>query len=369
MRQMQETALIYCEKEFGQVDGKTAAGLVRYSELYKITGVIDSRLAGQDAGKVLWGKANGIPLFYDLDEALRTLPKTPDCYIYGKAPLETSLCLEERHLMLDAMKKGMNLISGLHQFFSDDPEFLHVAAKSGVLIKDVRKPSKLEDLHVFTGKISEVKIPVVAVLGTDCACGKMTTAIELNRELNAQGIRSLMIATGQTSLMQGAKYGSSIDALISQFVIGELEHAILQAVEHDNPDIILIEGQSSVSHPAFMSSIGILKGCMPDSVILQHPPARQFRCDFPHLRMPSLDQEITLIESLSKAKVIALTLNHEMLNEQEIMCFVEQYEEQFGLPTTDVLTQGCQKLILALCNQFPELKLKNKSEQPIKISS
>ncbi|MDH5559721.1 MAG: DUF1611 domain-containing protein [Deltaproteobacteria bacterium] len=368
MKAIKNTALIYCEKEFGNFDGKTAAGLVRHSELYDIKGVIDSHLAGKDTGEILGEVANGIPVFSTLNDALLRLPEIPDYYIYGKAPLETFICLKERNLILDAMKRGMHLVSGLHQFFSDDPEFKRIAAKFGVQIKDVRKPPKLEDLRIFTGKIANVTVPIVAVLGTDCASGKMTTAIELNKALNAQGVRSVMIATGQTSLMQGAKYGSSIDALTSQFVIGELEHAVLQSVEHDRPDIILIEGQSSVSHPAFMSSIGILKGCMPNSVILQHPPARQFRCDFPHLPMPELAHEIALIETISPAKVIAITLNHENLTDQEVGDFIEQYEKQHGLPTTDVLSYGCQKLIETLYDRFPELQEHNRMKL-IRISA
>ena len=96
---------------------------------------------------------------------------------------------------------------------------------------DVRKVPPLKDLHVFTGQISKVNVPVIAVLGTDCACGKMTTAVELNKALNSQGIKSVLIATGQTSLMQGARYGISIDALVSQFVIGEIEHASEEMVK------------------------------------------------------------------------------------------------------------------------------------------
>lgn len=88
--------------------------------------------------------------------------------------------------------------------------------------------------HVFTGQISKVSIPVIAVLGTDCACGKRTTAVELNKALNNSGLKSVLVATGQTGLMQGAKYGVSLDALISQFAIGELENAVVQAFENEN---------------------------------------------------------------------------------------------------------------------------------------
>lgn len=350
-----KTALVYCEKQFGLADGKTAAGLVRHSEIYSIVGVIDSSLAGKDAGEELGGKKSYIPIFANLDEALSKLPEVPSCYIYGKAPLDAYISTEERFLILEAMQKGMDIINGLHEFFSDDQEFAYTAAQNGIQINDIRKPPQLKDLHVYTGQISEIDIPVIAILGTDCACGKMTTAIELNNTLNNLGIKSVLVATGQTSLMQGAMYGISIDALISQFVIGEIENSIIQAYKNENPDIILVEGQSAVSHPAFMSSLGILKGSLPDGIILQHPPARKFRCDFPYLAMPTLESEIKLIKAISQSKVIAITLSHENLMDKEIPKIIRDYEERFRLPTTDVLNYGCQKLVQALSDRFPKL--------------
>ncbi|MBE9141138.1 DUF1611 domain-containing protein [Nodosilinea sp. LEGE 07088] len=363
---IKKTALIYCQSQFGLVDGKTAAALVRHSEIYTIVGVIDSCLAGSDAGEVLGEPRSNIPIFANLNDALDRLPETPHCYIYGKAPLEACIASEERLLILEAMGHGMDIINGLHQFFSEDREFADVAAQNNVHIKDVRKSPELKDLHVFTGRISEVNVPVIAILGTDCACGKMTTAVELNKALNHLGIKSVLIATGQTSLMQGAMYGVSIDALISQFVIGEIEHSIMQAFEHENPDIILVEGQSALSHPAFMSSLGILKGSMPDGVILQHPPARKYRCDFPSLLMPTLENEIELIETISNAKVVAITLSHENLLPTEILGIIENYEEQFQLPVTDVLSYGCQKIVQALGANFPRINQKIEQGKPNK---
>jgi uncharacterized NAD-dependent epimerase/dehydratase family protein len=360
---LKETALVYCENQFGLMDGKTTAGLVRHSETYRIVGVIDSALAGQDAGEALDGIKNGIPIFASLEGALDDLLTIPDCYIYGKAPLEACIPYEERLLVLEAMQNGMNIINGLHQFFSDDREFAAMATQCNVTIQDVRKPPNLEDLHVFTGNIATVNIPVIAVLGTDCACGKMTTAVELNEALKILGIKSMMIATGQTSLMQGFRYGAAIDALVSQFVIGEIENAVVQAFEQEQPDIILIEGQSALSHPAFMGSFGILKGSMPDGVILQHPPARDFRCDFPLLAMPQVETEIQLIEAMAQTKVLAIALSHENMTNLQVETTIEDYEQRLQLPTTDVLNDGCQKLVDVLAHQFPALNqiIKRKS--------
>ncbi len=360
MSSAKKTALVYCENQFGLMDGKTAAGLVRHSETYNIVGVIDSSLAGRDAGEQLDNKKNYIPIFANLQSALANLPDIPDCYIYGKAPLEATISIAERAFILEAMTKGMDIINGLHEFFSDDREFSQMAQKWGITIQDIRKPPKLKDLHVFTGQIAKVNVPVIAVLGTDCACGKMTTAVELNKALNSLGIKSVLVATGQTSLMQGAIYGVSIDALVSQFVIGEIENAVVQAFETESPDIILVEGQSAVSHPAFMSSVGILKGCMPDGIILQHPPGRKFRCDFPALPMPTIESEILLIEAISRSQVMAIALNHENMTEIKMQQTIKSYENRLLLPTTDVLTYGCSKLIGALGNLFSSLDQQNK---------
>ncbi|MGV7223711.1 MAG: DUF1611 domain-containing protein [Nitrospinales bacterium] len=355
MASIKETALVYCEKQFGLVDGKTATGLIRHSELYTVVGVIDSSLAGRDSGEELGEGKNGIPIFIDLNDALGKLSEVPDCFIYGKAPLETYISTDERVVILNAMDKGMNIINGLHQFFSEDQEFVHKAIQNDIQIKDIRKPPKLKDQHVFTGRISKVTVPVIAVLGTDCACGKRTTAVELNYALNSLGINSVLVATGQSGLMQGAMYGAAIDALTSQFVIGEIENCVVQAFDNENPDIILVEGQSALSHPAFMSSMGILKGSMPDGIILQHPPGRKSRCDFPHLAMPIVTDEINLIEAVSKAKVMAIALNHENLSDKEVSMIIKHYETQLQLSATDVLTHGCQKLIQTLGDHFPEL--------------
>jgi uncharacterized NAD-dependent epimerase/dehydratase family protein len=166
--------------------------------------------------------------------------------------------------------------------------------------------------------------------------------------------------------MQGAMYGVAIDALVSQFVVGEIENAIVQAFNIEKPDIILVEGQSAVSHPAFMGSLGILKGSNPDGVILQHPPARKTRCDFPNLKMPTVESEIKLIEAISQAKVMAITLSHEDLSDKEVTDIIAIYEKKFHLATTDVLSHGCQKLVHALSHHFPELRRTIKQKRCIK---
>lgn len=350
---MESEALIYCENEFGKLDGKVANGLVRHSEKFEIVGVIDSTKDAMDAGEYLDGVKNGVPIFKSIYEAIANLQQVPKYFIYGMAPLTPLVGDEDREVIYSAMKMGMDIINGLPEFFSDDPQFARKAKEFGVKIYDVRKPLKRKHMHSFSGKIKTVKAPVVAVLGTDCAIGKRTTAIELVKSLRAEGIRVVFIATGQTGLLQGAKYGFAVDVLSSGFASGAVEHAIVTAYEEEKPDIIIVEGQGALGHPGLTSTSAIIRGALPDAIILQHAPKRKIRCDFPDYRMPTIASEIELLEVFSKSKVVAITLNHEGMTDKEIDTHIALYEEEHGIPVTDVLARGCDKLIALLSSLHP----------------
>ena len=168
------TAVVYCEANFGDIDGKTANGLIRRSEKYKILSVIDSKKEGLDTGMVLDNKPNGIPICRDLNDALALADAIPDFFIFGMAPSSGMLSNYERGLVLEAMSHGMNIVNGLHEFLNDDPVFAAACLTSNVEILDVRKPVDKKYLHMFTGQIAEVTCPIIAILGTDCAIGKRT---------------------------------------------------------------------------------------------------------------------------------------------------------------------------------------------------
>lgn len=349
------TAIVYCEANFGAVDGKTANGLVRHSELYRILSVIDSELAGKDAGIVLGEVHKGIPICRDLAEALSSADSTPEYFIFGVAPASGMLAEEERRIVFEAMALGMHIVNGLHEFLSDDPEFVAASAAHGVRLIDVRKPRPKQELRLFSGRIAEVTCPRIAVLGTDCAIGKRTTATILTKALNELGLKAVLVGTGQTGLIQGARYGVALDAVPSQFCSGELEATIVEAFETENPDVIIVEGQGSLSHPAFSTSSLILRGCHPDGVILQHAPARLHRCDFEGMAMPSPASEIRLIEMFATTTVIGLALNHEGMASDEIHAAIAGYEIELGIAVTDPLTEPVDRLTGMIFSAFPEL--------------
>lgn len=351
----QPSAVVYCEGNFAQIDGKTANGLVRHSQAYRILSVIDSTCAGQDSGAVLDDRMNQISVFADLAAAVTDAVTIPDTLIYGMAPSTGRLSPADRGVVLQAINLGMNIVSGLHEYLSDDFEIAGAAAARHVTIRDIHKPKPSKDMRLFDGRVASVKALRIAVLGTDCAIGKRTTATVLARALNAKGIKTVLVGTGQTGLMQGAKYGIAMDAVPPQFCCGELEGAILAASDGEQPDVILIEGQGALSHPAFCTSAFILRGSQPDAVILQHAPKRAHRCDFPDMAMPTSGSEITLIEAFADTKVIGVTLNHEGMSEAEITDTIADLSRTLGLPVTDALARPAADLFAMVTAAYPAL--------------
>lgn len=349
-------ALVYSENEFGQIDGKVANGLARHSEKYDILGIIDSSKKGLDSGEYLDGVKNNIPIFPSIESAIEKLGYVPEYFIYGIAAQAAFLDQEQREVILSAMKAGMNFVNGLPEFFTDDDEFIRKAIEYQVQIYDLRKSPPRKSLHNFSGHIHDVTTPIIAVLGTDCAVGKRTTAVKLVEALKQVGLKPVFIATGQTGLLQGAKYGLAVDVLTSGFATGEIEYAILNADKKEHPDIIIVEGQGALSHPAYGSTSAILRGAVPGAVILQHPPKRKNHADYPDLPMTTLDYEIELMELFSNTKVIALTINHEDMTDAELTSTISEYESKYKRPTTDVLKHGCDKLVQSIFATFPKLQ-------------
>ena len=352
------TAIVYCEANFGKLDGKTANGLTRHSEKYKILSVIDSEKAGLDTGMILDEKPNDIPVCSDLADSLKQADGIPEYFIFGMAPSSGMLSTHERNIVLEAIELGMNIVNGLHEFLNEDAEFVAAAAVSNVHIIDIRKPREKKDLRMFSGRIDEVTCPRIAVLGTDGAIGKRTTATILTQTLIERGINAVMVGTGQTGLIQGARYGIALDAIPSQYCSGEMEATIVEAFVNENPDVIIIEGQGSLSHPAYLSSSFILRGSKANGVVLQHAPGRSHRCDFETIAMPTPASEINLIQTFAQTKVIGLTINHENMNDDDISEAIKLYEQELNIPATDALTRSPERLVDMVFSAFPELKEK-----------
>jgi len=352
---MDGNALVLCEGAFDTLNGKTAHGLVRFTKRYKILGVIDSTCAGKDAGEVLDGKPCGVPIYHDLHEALQANSNQIKYFIIGLAPEGGKLPPSYRAIVAAAIQGGLNIDSGLHEFLSDDEEISALAQKHSVQIRDIRKPPARKDLHFFSGKIKEVGAIRIAVLGTDSAIGKRTTAWKITQALNAIGVKAEMIGTGQTAWMQGAKYSIRLDAIINDYVSGEIEHAIWQCWQDEKPQVMLLEGQGSLMHPAYPGGFELIAAGRPHAIILQTAPKRAAYDGFPDFPMAPLEKEIQVIELLANRPVLAITLNHESMTDEEVEVAVQQYENQFGIPCCDILKHGPAKVVNKIMATFSKL--------------
>ncbi len=360
-QQRDGNAIVYCQGAFTTTNGKTAHGLVRRTERYRVLSIIDARYAGKDAGEVLDGSEKGIPVFGDLPSAMKASEKTgvPATHlVMGLAPDGGRLNDEARKDVAQAITLGLHVDSGLHDILTDDPVFSDLAAQHNVRIRDIRKLPPREEMHFFCGKIEEVKSLKIAVLGTDSALGKRTTAWILYDAFREAGLSVELIGTGQTAWMQGARYSIIIDSLIVDFVTGEIEHAVWQAWHDARPDVILIEGQGSLLNPAYPGGMEILSAGRPDVIVVQHAPARKEYDGFPGYVLHPLDLQIKALEIVSGRPVGAVTLNHEDLQPEEIEQVCSRISKETGLPTADVLISGADVIAAHLVRYRPEIHRK-----------
>jgi uncharacterized NAD-dependent epimerase/dehydratase family protein len=347
-----ETALVLVDGDYQAGAGKTARGLVRHSRKYRIVGVLDRETAGRDAGEVLDGVRRGIPVFEDLAAALHTLPSMPDVLIVGVATFGGYLPPEFRPAVADALEAGITIVSGLHERLADDPEFAKRSAQRGAPIIDIRKPRPLRELRQFSDIAKDLPCLRIPVLGTDASIGKRTTAWMLTEALNEGGQKAALVATGQTGLLQGAPFGIPLDAVPGDFMVGELEAEIVRAHEEGGADIVVIEGQGSISHPAYVCGTrAVLSASQPSGIILVHAPGRKtrsYRREALAVPMPDVEREVELLQTVSGSRVIGLGLNHDALSDDQMAGWKKTYAETFEIPVCDPLVDGVAPLVKAV---------------------
>lgn len=344
-----QRALILTNGLYSTSDAKTAHGLVRGTSRYLIQGVIDPPLAGQDAGAVLDGKLRNIPIFQSLDDALKTIPEL-DCLIIGVATVGGILPPDMFAIIQNAITRGLSIVNGLHDYLSSHPDLVALAEQHGVQLTDIRKPKSRKDLHFWTGAIFEVKAPIIAVMGMDCAMGKRTTARMILEACADAGLRGAMIYTGQTGWLQGGKYGFILDSTLNDFVSGELEHAIVSCWKETTPDLILLEGQSSLRNPSGPCGLELLISGQAKNVVLVHAPKRRYFDMEPHWgEIPPVESEIDIMAKFG-SRVIALALNTEECSDAEALDYQQYYAKKLGIPVLLPIQQGVGALLPVLQN-------------------
>jgi uncharacterized NAD-dependent epimerase/dehydratase family protein len=343
-------AVVYCEQAFGTPNGKTAHGLVRRTRRYDVRAVIDSRMAGRDAGELLDGRPAGIPICADLETALGAAgrPGRATHFVVGLAPDGGRLAPEHRGAVVAALRAGLHVDSGLHDFLSEDRELAALAVEHCVRIRDVRKPPPRSELHFFSGKIEQVDSLKVAVLGTDSAVGKRTTAWLLVDALVAAGQPAELVGTGQTAWLQGARWGIVLDSLVNDFLAGEIEHAVWSCWNDAHPRVIVLEGQGSLMNPAYPGGHELIAAGRPDAIVLQHAPARREYDGFPGYRIHPLEHQIRALEVISSKPVVAIGVNREGLSPDAVEDACAAIRHSTGLPAVDPLRHGADVLARAV---------------------
>jgi D-glutamate N-acetyltransferase len=318
---------------------KTAHGVMQYGR-DDVVAVVDSAFAGKNALDVMPHLGCSCPIVASMREALAL---SPTSLLLGVATAGGVVPPAFRVLVLEAIDAGLEIVSGLHQFLNDDPEFVSRARAAGSTLWDVRKPP--DDIPLFSGAAYGVPQTVVLAVGSDCAIGKMTVMLELERAGRAAGSRPEFVATGQTGILIAGK-GIAVDRVISDFVTGAAEQLVI-GVE-PSTDVTLVEGQGSILHPAYAPvTLGLIFGSAPDAFVLCHDATRdsieEFDVPIPDLRTLAAMHE-AWVAPVKPAKCVAVALNTHGLDEPSARSAIARAESVTGLPADDVVRFGAAKL-------------------------
>ena len=332
---MPRTYIILTEGHSEPHAAKTACSVIRYRSS-EVLAVLDSQQRGRTTQEVL-SVGGAIPFVDSLaaEPAANTL-------LIGIAPVGGKIPAAWRAIVLQAIERGMDVVSGLHDFLADDPEFSAAAALRGVQLIDVRRNRERQVAERIGLRDDCLRIHTV---GHDCSVGKMVTAIEVTNELKRRGRDAKFLATGQTGIMVEGD-GVPVDCVVADFVRGAIEQLILK---HQHHEILLIEGQGSLVHPAYSGvTLGLLHGCAPHGLILCYEIGRETITGVPSMRIPPLAEIKRLNEVMANVmrpcQVIGIAVNSRQVSAAEAAAERARVRAELRLPVCDVFRDGPQEL-------------------------
>src|SRR3954454_15304767 len=317
--------------------GKTARGVIHYGRDPTVA-ILDSERAGQRYGD--------IPIVSTVEEAL---PFEPTTALVGVATAGGRFPPAWRDLLRECVAAGLDLENGLHQHLVDDPELVALARDHGVELRDLRLPPP--DLNVPTGANLELDATTILTVGSDCAIGKMTVCLELDREARSRGIASEFVPTGQTGIAI-AGWGIAVDAVVSDFIAGAAERLVVEGAERGG-ELLLVEGQGSLIHPAYSGvTLGLMHGSAPHAYVLCHKAGAVEVEGYPGYPLPSLPELVDLHERIAlplrPARVACVALNTAELDEPAARAAIELAAEETGLLADDPVRFGAGPLLKAV---------------------
>lgn len=336
---MNRKLLILTEGHTNPHTAKTASCLIRYCP-DEVIALLDSTQAGKTAHDLL-GVGSMIPVIGTLEQApaARTL-------LLGIAPPGGKIPAPWRKIILGAIARGMNIVSGLHDFLTDDPEFTAAAREHGITLTDVRKNQE-RDVARRVGL--DDKCLRVLTVGHDCSIGKMVAAVELTNGLRKRGHDAKFIATGQTGIMVEGD-GCPIDRVIADFVSGAVEKMVLA---NQHREILIVEGQGSLIHPSYSGvTLSLLHGSFPHALIFVYEVGRETVTGVDHVRIPPLKKMIEINEMMASVerptRVIGIAMNSRRVSEAEAEAERARVRAETGLPVCDLIRHGSDELVDAI---------------------
>jgi uncharacterized NAD-dependent epimerase/dehydratase family protein len=314
--------------------GKTMRGIVSYGP-DPVVAIVDSKRPGADH--------EGIPIVATVQDALQYEPTVA---VVGVATQGGRFPPAWRDLLKAAIAAGLDVESGLHEFVSDDPELAKLARTHGVELRDLRKPP--EGMNVPTGANLEVDAKIVLTVGSDCAIGKKTVAVELDREARRRGLESVFVPTGQTGIAI-AGWGIAVDAVVSDFLAGAAERLVVEGARRGGK-LLFVEGQGSLVHPLYSGvTLGLVHGSAPHAFVLCHRAGTTEIEGCPGHPIPPLAELVDLHEKISlparKAKVACVAVNTADLADDDARAAIAEIAASTQLPTDDPVRFGAQGLL------------------------
>jgi D-glutamate N-acetyltransferase len=317
--------------------GKTARGILRYAPDPTVA-ILDSTSAGESY--------DGVPVVATVEEAL---PFGPTTAVVGVATQGGRFPPAWRELLRQSIAAGLDVESGLHEFVSEDEELAALAREHGVELRDLRKPPA--GLNVPTGENLELPATIVLTVGSDCAIGKKTVALELDLEARRRGLPSVFVPTGQTGIAI-AGWGIAVDAVVSDFLAGAAERLVVEGHRRGG-ELLFVEGQGSLSHPAYSGvTLGLIHGSTPHLFVLCHKARATEIEGYPGHPLPSLPELVELHERVAlprrPAHVACLAINTAGLGEEDARAAIAEAAAETGLPADDPVRFGAGALLEAL---------------------
>ena len=331
---------IYMEGNLDSMFAKMGYGVMRYSN-NPIVCVIDSEFSGKTVNEVI-NQPFKIPIVTSVEDAHKM---GAEVLVLGLAPSGGKLPDSWLPAVETALKKGMSLVNGLHDLLNERFANLLDPTIPDQLIWDVRKPRT--DYAIARARASKLNNKRVLMVGTDMAVGKMTAGLEVYKWIKSKGKNADFLPTGQIGITVMGK-GIPLDAIKVDQACGAVEHLVLDAKEKE---IVFIEGQGSLLHPGSTATLPLMRGSCPTHLILCHRAEMKTLRDCNEIRIPSLSEVVKLYESVAHAcgafpmpKTIGIALNTTKLSESEALEIIDTLEKETGLPVTDVVRFGAEKL-------------------------